>query len=80
MKRGLHQAPLPQMKGVLAGQQSFAEEDLDALEPAALVEVLVVRDEHVPDDGRVAGDEEVLAAHPQICEVAVLVRAGSRRT
>ena len=72
MKRGLHQAALPEMNGVLAGQQPFAEQNLDPLETTALVEVLVVRDEHVPDDGGIARDEEMLAAHLEVREVTVL--------
>ncbi len=64
MKRGLDQPPLTEMEGILAGQQPFAEDPFGALQPAALMKVLIVRDEHVPDHRRIARDEEMLAAHP----------------
>ena len=58
------------MNRVLAGQQPFAEQNLDPLETTALVEVLVVRDEHVPDDGGVAGDEEMTKVRAQCCGIS----------
>ena len=80
VKRGLHQAALPEMNGVLARQQPLAEQTLRPFETTALVEVLVVRDEHVLDDRWIAGDEQVLAAHPQVGKVAVRRARGPRRT
>src|SRR5215813_2995543 len=74
MKCRLHQPALAQMERVLAREEAFAEKDLDTFEPAALVEVLIVRDQHVSDDGRVACDEEMLTGHAHIGEVAVLLR------
>ncbi len=71
MKRRLHQPPLPQMHGAFARQQPLAEHALRPLEPAALREVLVVRHQDVLDDARIADDEHVLAAEPDVREIAV---------
>jgi hypothetical protein len=37
------------------------------------MKVLIVRDQYVSNDGRVARDEEMLASHAQVGEVAVLL-------
>ena len=58
MKRRLHQPALPQVRGALAGQQPFAEDALRSLEPLALVEILVVRDQDVADQRRIADGGE----------------------
>jgi len=73
MKCRLYQPALAQMERVLAGQEAFAEEDLDAFEPAALVKVLIVRNQNVPNDGRIVCDKEMLTPHAQIGDVAVLL-------
>src|SRR5512138_1599059 len=73
MKCRLYQPALAQMESVLAGQEAFAKEDLDALETAALVKVLIVRNQYVPNDGRIVRDKKMLTPHTQIGDVAVLL-------
>jgi hypothetical protein len=74
VERRLHQPALPQMDRALAGQQSFAENPLGALQPAALHEALVVRDEDVLDVLRIVDEEHLLAAHAVGDDVAVGAR------
>ena len=74
MKRRLHQPALPEMNRALAGQQAVAEQPLAALEAAALGEVPVVGDEDVFHLLRVADEEQLLAAHAVVDDVAVLAR------
>ena len=74
VKRRLHQAALAQVHGALARQQPFAEQALRALQPAALDEVLVVRDEDVADVLRAVDEEDRFAAHPVGHDVAVRAR------
>src|SRR5262245_18176682 len=74
MKCRLYQPALAQMERVLAGQETFAEEDLDAFEAAALVKILIVRNQHVPNVGRIVCNEEMLTPHAQIGDVTVLLR------
>jgi hypothetical protein len=54
MKSGLREPSLAEMMLVLAREESSAEEGFRALEAAALVEVLVVRNEDVADQVRMA--------------------------
>ena len=74
VKRRLHQPALAQVGRAFAGQQSFAEDPLGALQAAALHEALVVRDEDVLDVLRVVDEEHLLAAHPVRDDVAVGAR------
>src|SRR5437762_42887 len=74
VKRRLHQPALPKMNRALARQQAVAEQPLAALEAAALREVPVVGDENVFDLLRVADEEQLLAAHAVVDDVAVLAR------
>src|SRR5262245_22657309 len=74
MKCRLHQPTLAQVERLLAGQEAFAEQDLDAFETSALVKVLIVRDQHVSNHGRIVCDEEMFSPRSQIREVAVLLR------
>ena len=68
MKGGLHQAALAQMELAFAGEQSFAQQDLGALQHAALDEVALAGDQDVLDEFGVVEEEGVHAG-----------RAGSRR-
>ena len=54
VKRWLSKPALAEMVFALACQEALAEQVLRALEAAALVEVLVVRDEDVADEIRMA--------------------------
>src|SRR5260221_9341092 len=80
MKRRLHQTALTEVEGILARQQSIAQQTLRPLETAALREVAVVRDEDVADVLRIVDEENLLAAHPVRHEVPVLAReSGEKR-
>jgi len=72
MERRLREPALPEMEVVLAGQQSFAEEDLRALEPTAFVELLSVSDEDVADERGVAHERDGLLADVKDGDVSVL--------
>ena len=62
MERGLREPPLPAVEVALARQQSLAEHALGPLEAPALHEVLVVRDENIPDEVGVIEQVHVLRA------------------
>ncbi len=74
VKRGLHQAPLPQVERAFAGQQTLAEQALASFEPPALGEIPVVRDEHVANQLRLVDEEQLFAGHPVRRDVAVRAR------
>src|SRR5262245_56904424 len=71
MKGRLDQAPLLPMLGPFTGEQTFPEQSLCAFEPASLHAFVVVGDEDVFDPSRIADDEQTLAAHLQVDDVAV---------
>ena len=72
MKCRLCESPLAKMKFALAREEPVAEQSSGPLQTAALVEVLLVRDEHVPDQIRVAEEVDVLRTDPLVGDVAVL--------
>jgi hypothetical protein len=74
MKGWLGQATLATMEVALAGQKTFAEESLGALERAAFHEALMVCDQNVLDVVRVIEEVNVLRAEPEINYVAVFMR------
>jgi hypothetical protein len=64
MKGRLREPSLPSMKVAFAGQESFPEQTLGALERTPLHKFLVVRDQYVLDVVRVVEKENVLRAKP----------------
>src|SRR5688572_32798313 len=71
MERRLSEPPLTQMELVLAREQAVSEQSSRALEAAALVEVLLVRDEHVADQVRMIEQVQVLRADLVVRDVTV---------
>jgi hypothetical protein len=74
MKGWLGQTTLATMKVALAGQKTFAEQSLGALERAAFHEALMVCDQNVLDVVRVIEEVNVLRAKLEIYYVAVFMR------
>src|SRR3989442_350109 len=74
MKRRLHQAPLLQMERVFAGEQSVAEKAPRPLETAALMELALVRNQHIADQIRPVDQKETFASGPDLDDVAVGAR------
>ena len=71
VKGGLHQPPLAQMRVAFARQQPVAEQTLRALEPSSLEEALLIGDQHVLDELRIVQQEQMLAGHMDVTDVAV---------
>ncbi len=74
MKRRLHQPALPQVRRAFAGQQALAEQTPRALETASLQEIALVGDQHVFDEMRMIEQEQMLARHVHVRDVAVGAR------
>src|SRR4030095_13931058 len=74
MKRRLHQPPLAQMDGILAGQESFAQQPLRPLQSAALDEEAIVRDQNITYVVRRVDENELFPAHSVSRDVAVGAR------
>jgi len=74
MKGWLGQTTLATMKVALAGQKTFAQQTLGALERAAFHEALMMCDQNVLDVVRVIEKVNVLRAEPEMDYVAVRAR------
>jgi hypothetical protein len=74
MKGWLGQTTLATMKVALAGQQTFAQKTLGALESAAFHKTLMMRNQNIFDVVRVIKKVNVLRAESEIDYVAVILR------
>lgn len=73
MKRRLRQPPLPKMKFTFACEKTIAEKPARSFQPAALMKILLIGDEYVPDQVRMAEEVDVLRANSPVCDVTVLL-------
>jgi hypothetical protein len=84
MKGRLGQTTLATMKVALAGQKTFAQQTLRALERTAFHEALVMSDQNILDVVRVIEKVNVLRPEPEIDYVAMrargLLQVGKRIT
>jgi hypothetical protein len=69
MKRGLHHPSVAQMNLALARQQSLAEQSLRSLQSSALMELMCVHDENVPDKIRMVDKKCRLACHSKVAYI-----------
>jgi NADPH-dependent glutamate synthase beta subunit-like oxidoreductase len=60
MKRGQHQATLHVVCVSLTGQQAFTQDALCFLQRAALCEIRILCDQHIPDVIRMIREEHLL--------------------
>jgi len=72
MKRRLCQSPLPPVNFIFAGQQSFTQQTLGALQHEAFMEAGVIRDQNVLDVIRMIQEKRFLRTKAKIGNVAKL--------
>ena len=74
MKRRLCQSPLPPVNFIFAGQQSFTQQTLGALQREAFMEAWMIGDQNVLDVIRMIQEKRFLRAKSKIGNVAILRR------
>ena len=72
MKRRLRQTPLPPVKFIFAGQQSFTQQTLGALQREAFMKAWVIGDQNVLDVVRMIQEKRFLRTETKIGNVAIL--------
>ena len=72
MKCRLGEAALTQVKFAFARQKTVSEETARSLEPPALVKVLLVGDEHIPNEVGMADQVDILRPDAPVRDVAVI--------
>jgi hypothetical protein len=71
VKRRLRKAPLTKMKVALAREQAVAEKDAGPLECLPFCEILLVRDQYIPNKIGMIQKEHLLPGHPETDDIAV---------
>jgi hypothetical protein len=72
MKCGLSKAALSQVEFVLTRQQAVAQQPARALETAALVKILLIGDEDIPNEIGMTEEVDILRPDPPMRDVTVL--------
>jgi hypothetical protein len=68
---GLRETPLPKVEGLLAGEQPFTQQNTRSLKGAALDEISVPGDQHLPDVIRVAEQVHMQGTEPEVRHITV---------